>query len=77
MQYIVTFYTQNGAFKFQRFLKDKGIDVKLMPTPRVLSSSCGISAAFEYEEDITGFIIEEVDAIYKRNNNQYNLVYRD
>ncbi|MCX7903130.1 MAG: DUF3343 domain-containing protein [Caloramator sp.] len=77
MQYIVTFYTQNGAFKFQRFLKDKGIEVKLMPTPRVLSSSCGISAAFEYEDDISGFIIEEVDAIYKKEKDQYYLVYRD
>lgn len=77
MQYIVTFHTQNGAFKFQRFLKDNGIEVKLMPTPRILSSSCGISAGFEYEGDISGFIIEEVDAIYKKEKDQYYLVYRD
>ncbi|SEF87355.1 Protein of unknown function [Caloramator fervidus] len=77
MEYVVTFYTQNGAFKFQRFLKEKGIEVMLMPTPRVLSSSCGIAATFKYEGNIQGFIIEEVEGIFIKDDFEYKVVYKE
>ncbi|KRQ85801.1 hypothetical protein ABG79_02424 [Caloramator mitchellensis] len=77
MEYVVTFHTQNGAFKFQRFLLGKQIEVKLMPTPRKLSSSCGIAASFEYEGEIQGFIIEEVDGVYLKEGIEYKVIYKD
>lgn len=42
----ILFPTTAGAFAAEKILKSLGIKVKLVSTPRFLSSSCGISAYF-------------------------------
>ena len=41
MTYLVTFHSHFDAILVNRTLKSAGVDVRLMPVPRSLSSSCG------------------------------------
>lgn len=41
---VFTFHVTQHALIFEDFLKNQGIDVKLMPVPRQISSSCGTAA---------------------------------
>ena len=43
---VVLFHTTSAAMRAEKVLKNAGIAVKLIPTPRELSSDCGISARF-------------------------------
>lgn len=49
--YIFTFDTISEALRFEKVLKENEINVRLMPVPRKLSSSCGTCAKVEYEDD--------------------------
>ncbi len=42
--YVATFYSTNYALKCERLLKNKDIDIKLIPVPRQVSSNCGLAA---------------------------------
>ena len=46
---VVTFHTTNHAFVFEKYFKENGIEVKLMPIPRQFSSSCGLAARIPCE----------------------------
>ena len=39
--FIATFFSHFGAIRFNKQLKEAGIQGKLMPVPRRVSSSCG------------------------------------
>lgn len=43
----VLVFTTSSAFESEAILKDLGITIKLVPTPREFSSDCGISVYFE------------------------------
>ncbi len=47
---VVTFFTTNYALDFEKKAKKEGIDVRLMPVPRELSSSCGTAARINCDE---------------------------
>ncbi|WMM25619.1 DUF3343 domain-containing protein [Tissierella sp. MB52-C2] len=51
---VVTFHVTQHALIFENFMKESNIDVKLMPVPRQVSSSCGTAAKIpcELERDI-------------------------
>lgn len=42
----ILFYTTAAAFMAESILKQENVKVRLTPTPRFLSSDCGISAYF-------------------------------
>ena len=46
MTYLVTFRSHFDAILTNRALKSAGVDVRLMPVPRSLSSSCGTCVVF-------------------------------
>ena len=46
---VVLFYSTNAAFLLEKTLKKSGILVKLIPTPRNLSSDCGTALRFPWE----------------------------
>lgn len=77
MQYLATFFTHCGAVKYQNYLKKQEIPVELMPVPRKLSSSCGISARFKYEGDIRSMISEDIDSLFTIEGNEYKLLYKN
>jgi hypothetical protein len=57
---VVLFYTTSAAMRAEKVAKRAGLDVKLIPTPRQLSSDCGIALRFNREEgDDVGRVLEE------------------
>ena len=49
---VVTFEITQHALIFEKHLKENKLGVKLMPVPRVLSSSCGTAAYVTCEEKV-------------------------
>jgi hypothetical protein len=47
---VVLFYTTSSAMGAEKLLARAGLAVKLIPTPRQLSSDCGISLRFTWDE---------------------------
>ncbi|MGD8718105.1 MAG: DUF3343 domain-containing protein [Candidatus Zixiibacteriota bacterium] len=43
---VVLFFTTSSAMRGEKVTRAAGLDVKLVPTPRELSSDCGISLRF-------------------------------
>lgn len=46
-QGVVLFHTTTSALRAEKILQKAGLSVKLIPTPRELSSDCGIALRFE------------------------------
>lgn len=44
---VVLFYTNSAAMRSEKVLSQAGLSVRLIPTPRQLSSDCGIALRFE------------------------------
>lgn len=48
--YIAVFDSTHYALKFEKVIKDKGFKISIMPVPREITASCGISAKLESDE---------------------------
>lgn len=48
---VVTFHVTQHALIFEKQLKEHELNVKLMPVPRQLSSSCGTAAMVNCEDE--------------------------
>jgi hypothetical protein len=46
MYYVVLFYSISGALFAEKLLKQGGVEYKLIPVPRHLSSDCGVCVRF-------------------------------
>lgn len=49
-RYLLTFYNTSGAIAVERFCKEHQIPGRLIPVPREISASCGLSWAVPLEE---------------------------
>jgi hypothetical protein len=47
---VVLFYTTSSVMRAEKVLKKAEVNVKLIPTPRELSSDCGIALRFDWEQ---------------------------
>jgi hypothetical protein len=47
---VVLFYTTSSVMRAEKLLKKEGCIVKLIPTPRELSSDCGIALRFDWNQ---------------------------
>lgn len=54
-QYIATFYSHFGAVRYKKICEEKGLEAKVMPVPRTLSSSCGTCVSYSADT----YIIDE------------------
>ena len=45
--YLLTFNNVNEAMKCEKLLKEKKVSVKIVPTPTVVTRSCGLSARID------------------------------
>lgn len=59
---VVTFENTGKALAFEKTLKKCGYEIRLMPVPRQVSSSCGTSARVSCDEK------DEILAICNENN---------
>lgn len=49
-RYLLTFYNTSGAIAVERFCKEHQIPGRLIPVPREISASCGLSWAVPVEQ---------------------------
>ena len=68
-KYIASFYSHFGALTYCKALKRQGIDAKLMPVPRKISSSCGTCVSYAH---VSAVEMEdcELEALYIEKNNE-------
>lgn len=64
--YIVVFKNTHDAMAGEKYLKEKGYNFRIMPTPTLITQSCGICVRFE-----DGINIEQI----KSENFEYKNVY--
>jgi len=47
---VVLFHTTSAAFRAEKTLRNHALTVKLIPTPRELSSDCGTALRFAWDD---------------------------
>lgn len=71
---VITFKSTHHAIKTEKKLKDVGIDIRMIPTPREITASCGLSIKFEDKDsdriqDIVNNMVQNeeiaINGIYK------------
>lgn len=48
--YVISFESTHHAIKAEKEIKNNNITIKTIPTPREVSSSCGLSLKFDYND---------------------------
>lgn len=77
MKYIATFYSHFGAIRFKKQCETQGYEAKLMPVPRLLSSSCGTCVSFLCDEiAVESMVSEELEQIVRCVDEGYEEVFR-
>lgn len=74
IEYVATFFSHYGAIKFRRECEKLGMQAKIMPVPRDLSSSCGTCVRFTGGEQIPD-ADEEVEQIVRVTSAGYVCIY--
>ena len=65
-EYIATFHTHLSALMTSRSLTGLGVQARMMPVPRTLSSSCGTCVRYLAEEAHLSAMDEDVEAVYEK-----------
>ena len=65
-EFIATFHTHLSALMTSRALTDLGVQARMMPVPRKLSSSCGTCVRYLAEEAHLSAMDEDVEAVYEK-----------
>lgn len=60
--YVAVFDSTHYALKFEKVIRDNGFKINIMPVPREITASCGISAKLETDE------IERIKALADKEN---------
>lgn len=47
---VILFFTTSTAMRAEKLLLAHGIPIKLIPTPREISSNCGVALRFPWEQ---------------------------
>lgn len=66
---VILFHTTSSVLRAEKLLIGEGVEVKLIPTPRELSSDCGIALRFDWNcrDRITSVLKEarvDIDAVH-------------
>ena len=67
-RYLLTFYNTSGAIAVERFCKEHQIPGRLIPVPREISASCGLSWTVEAEQEACLSGVEKEFADDKERN---------
>ena len=64
-RYLLTFYNTSGAIAVEKFCKEHALPGRLLPVPREISASCGLSWAVpaEKQEELSEVEREFADEI--------------
>lgn len=78
-QFIATFFSHFGAIRFSRDCRGKAENIRLMPVPRNLSSSCGTCVIYESTRACpTGCWRDEVEQVVRvcPSEKGYEVIYQ-
>ena len=76
--YVATFHTHLSALMTRRNLNDIGVNGRMMPVFRKLSSSCGTCVVYSAEDECLGQMDEDVEGVYEiTGEEEYRLLYRN
>lgn len=75
--YVITFDSTHHAIRGEKFLKESGLTIRTIPTPREISASCGLSIKFDIDNlenvkeiiSINNLVIKGIYEINKKNKN--------
>ena len=73
-EFIATFHTHLAALMTSRTLTGLGIQARMMPVPRKLSSSCGTCVRYLAEEAHFSAMDEDVEAVYEKIGKEDSLL---
>ena len=76
MIFIATFYSHFGAMRCKRICDETGITARMMPVPRMLSSSCGTCVRIEADDAETIPRTEESEQIALEEQNSYRILWK-
>ena len=68
--YIATFHTHLAALMTSRTLTGLGVQARMMPVPRKLSSSCGTCVRYSAEDPCLDRMDEDVEAVYEMHSTE-------
>ena len=70
IQYIATFHTHLAALKTHRSLSKAGVEARMAPVPRKISSSCGTCVFYMAEDPCYGSLDEDAEAVYSMQDDE-------
>lgn len=75
--YIIVFKNTHDAMTADKKLSSENYNFRIMPTPTLITQSCGICVRIEDDDEINSIIDREeiqFKNIYKRNKTEYILI---
>ena len=76
--YVATFHTHLSALMTNRNLKGNGVDARMMPVFRKLSSSCGTCVVYKATGPCLELMDEDVEGVYEiAGEEEYRLLYQN
>ena len=77
-QYVATFHTHLSALMTSRNLKNIGVDARMMPVFRKLSSSCGTCVVYAARGPCLEHMDEDVERVYEIEGEEaYRLLHEN
>ena len=73
---IATFFSHFGAMRCKKQCDETGITAKMMPVPRMLSSSCGTCVRIETEDPDSLPRTEEMELLALEQSDGYHIIWK-
>lgn len=70
-RYVATFHTHLSAMLTCRALTDAGLEARMAPVPRSISSSCGTCVFYTAQEPMKSLMDEDTERIYEQQGESY------
>lgn len=76
--YVATFHTHLSALMTNRDLRQHGVNARMLPVFRKLSSSCGTCVVYKADGPCLKLMDEDVEGVYEIvGDEEYRLLYQN
>ena len=73
-RYVATFHTHLSAMLTCRALTDAGLEARMAPVPRSISSSCGTCVFYAAQTPMEALMDEDTERVYQVSGEAYSLI---
>lgn len=73
-RYVATFHTHLSAMLTCRALTAAGLEARMAPVPRSISSSCGTCVFYTAREPMAGLLDEDTERVYEQQGESYTML---